>query len=271
MDFDPLNSEHSVQSANFTVIFDGAAPAASAQLLRARTDLLEELPAIQQPEGVEVAVGQGNALPTTRRFTGIQLSHLRPDGTPAWALQLMNNSLAVECTRYTRWNRVWDAAHRYLDAGLDAVSNAGQNKLRKVTTIGHQMVDIFVAKAEPYELDELIQQNDLVASRIFTAGPTWHSHVGWFEQPSDENILWLAQLNVDAVRTSGTTRPEGRSILRIGISHNQEIRFRIPIETNEAKRQLDSRMGELHLMNKRILRKILSPQMASRIALGEEP
>src|SRR5216684_499762 len=99
MDFQPINSDHAVQSAAFTIAFDGLIPLSAIQGLRGRKELIADLPAVQSPEGLEINVAGPALPPVQRRISGIQLSHLRPDGTPAWALRLMAQELAVECTR----------------------------------------------------------------------------------------------------------------------------------------------------------------------------
>jgi len=192
MDFKPINGEHSVQSAVFAVVFDGAIHPSAVQNLQTRSDLLRDLPALQQPQAIEMVVTAG-AGPVSRALTGVQLSHLRPDGSAAWALRLVGNELGVECTRYTRWATVWKAAQRYLTAGLEAVGTHKENT-RKVAVLGHNVLDVFVAVADPYNLSTLLKPSNLVASRIFVAGSAWHNHVGWFEPLGESaNATWLTQ------------------------------------------------------------------------------
>jgi hypothetical protein len=115
MDFDPLNSEHAIQSVAFTVAFDGMLSPGAIHDLRSRTEIIAELPAVQAPQGFEFNMGgapTGGGPIQRRMIAGVQLSHLRPDGTPAWALRMMGNELSVECTRYTRWDKVWGTASR---------------------------------------------------------------------------------------------------------------------------------------------------------------
>jgi hypothetical protein len=138
MDFKPINGEHSVQSAAFTVVFDGPLHPSAVQHLQNRQDLLKELPAVQQPQALEMVVMGGT--PTPRRISGVQLSHLRPDGTAAWALRLVGAELSVECTRYTRWKHVWKAAQQYLMAALEVVAGLPE-EARKVAVLSHNMLD----------------------------------------------------------------------------------------------------------------------------------
>ena len=266
MDFRPISGEHSVQSAVFTVFFDGAVHPSAVQYLQTRSDLLRDLPAVQQPQAIEMLM-TGTA-PVSRPLSGVQLSHLRPDGSAAWALRLVGNELSVECTRYTRWRTVWKAAQAYLMAGLEAAGTRKENG-RKVAVLGHNVLDVFVAQADPYNLSTLLKPSDLVAPKIFVAGSTWHNHVGWFEPLNAGNVAWLIQVNIDAVRGPPGPLP-AQTELRVQIMHNQELRFTAPVAIDELTGELDARMNKLHLMNKHILSELLTAEMARQIGLGEQ-
>jgi hypothetical protein len=258
MDFRPVNSDHAVQSAAFSVLFDGAIPAPAIQSLRSRKDLTAELPAIQTPEAFEFNVGGGTPQ-VPQRLGGIQFSHLRPDGTPAWALRMVGNDLTVECTRYTRWERVWETTRKYLNAGL----GVAQPSKRKVALIAHAVVDVFVANREDYDLTSLLRQSPLLAERVFSSGPTWHNHIGWFSEPMIDGpkAVWLNQLNVDAVRIP----PDNQLVIQI--THNQELRFAPAVEMSEMLPHLDRWFSDLHLANKRVLSDVLNSSVAKQIGL----
>lgn len=262
MDFDPVNSEHAIQTVGFILLFDGPFQSETIQALRSREDLLADLPAVQTPEAVQLEVGPS---PTTRRVQGIQLSHLRPDGTPAWALRLFGNELAVECTRYTRWDRVWAAAQKYLQAGLQVAAHGADP--RKLLVIGQVFIDAFLANREDYDLGNLLKRGPFVAEKVFSAGPTWHNHVGWFEWSEAYGLRspCLNQLNIDALRPQ---EPSNKG-LRINISHNQEVRLQKPVPIEEGKSELDRLMNTLHMNNKKMVNGLLTPQMAARIGLED--
>jgi uncharacterized protein (TIGR04255 family) len=263
MDFQPINTDHSVQSATFKIGMDGAIPASVIQTLSGQKELLADLPAVQRPEGFELNM-TGSA-PVPRRLTGIQFSHLRPDGSPAWALRLIGNELAVDCTRYTRWDKVWEAAERYLQIGLRAIA-APEGK-RKVAIIGQNFVDAFVANRANYSLSHLLKPGDLLSSRVFSSGNTWHSHVGWLEPAPEQGIIWLNQVNVDGLGMVGPTSVDVH--WRVQITHNQELRYSAQVSIEEASKALDEGMKNLHMHNKKILKELLASDMATRIGLGE--
>jgi hypothetical protein len=255
MDFRPINSDHAVQSASCNVVFDQPVPAAQLQILRGRLDLLAELPAVQTPDSFEFQVGQGQVA-RPQRLAGLQMSHLRPDGTPAWALRVVGAQLGVDCNRYTRWDRVWSTVKKYLSAGFEAAAS------RQVAAVGFVVADAFIANREEYELTSLFRPGPLLAGRIFSAGPTWHNHLGWFA--SSPSFLadshWLNQLNIDAFRL-------GPDNLRIQITHNQELRLDSAIDI-PTERDLDKWFAELHLNNKHVLSSLLQPSVSQQIGLA---
>lgn len=262
MDFQPLNSDHAVQSAVFTIAFDGIVPSLAVQALGRNRDLIAELPAVQNPEGVEFNITGAAVTPAQRRITGVQLAHLRPDGTPAWALRMLGQELAVECTRYTRWAKIWETANRYLSAGLDVLRTG--DKARKIAVFGHVVVDQFVANREDYDLRELFRENRFLASNSFVAGPAWHNHVGWFEPVAHGSPAWLNQLNLDGVRDPNTGK------LIVQITHNQEMRFSSGLPIATLGSALTDAMNTLHANNKRVLYEILATAMAKQIGLTSD-
>ncbi|RXH15149.1 hypothetical protein [Bradyrhizobium guangzhouense] len=251
MDFRPINSDHAVQSAAFNVMFDGPLDPAMVQSLRGRKDLLEDLPAVHNPEVFELIPGVGTR---AQRAAGIQLSHLRPDGTAAWSLRIVGNELAVECGRYTRWDRVWESAQKYLAAGIE-VARASE---RKAAVVALNVADAFIANQEEYDLKTLLRAGPRLAEGIFSSGPTWHNYVGWFRYPAiNPKSHWLNQLNVDAAR--------GADDIRVSVVHNQELRQDAPLSLPLTS--LADWYRELHKNNKLVLTEILQPEMADKIGL----
>jgi uncharacterized protein (TIGR04255 family) len=254
MDFKPVNSEHSVQSVTFVLALDGMIPSSAFQSVKLQ-ELQRELPAVQTPE---FEIGAASSV---RRIHGIQFAHLRPDGTPAWALRILGNEITVECSRYTRWEKVWGVARQYFEAALAAAA-AGERQ-RKVTAIGQNFIDVFVANRDKYDLQALLKPGDLLVTKAFTSSsPSWHSHIGWFE---DKGITWLNQLNIDAVQRPD---PSAEQRLHIQITHNQRLGMNPPLAlSDEVMAVLDAAMEKLHIQNKGILRQLLSRPMQKQIGL----
>ena len=186
------------------------------------------------------------AVPNSSLRSAVQLSHLRPDGTPAWLLRLLGRQLSVECTRYSRWEKVWGAAHRYLEAGLEVIEE--QEPSRKIALLGQTFIDTFLAERDDYDLSALLKRESPLADKVFSSGSTWHSHVGWFERLDclGTNVPWLNQLNLDAVSSlhPGTSQPIKP---RVQVTHNQELRLPAPVSLEDAKSELDSRRCKLYI------------------------
>ncbi len=139
-------------------------------------------------------------------------------------------------------------------AGLEAA------KEQKVAVVGFVVVDAFIANRVNYDLQSLLRRGPALADRIFSAGPTWHNHLGWFdERPSFvANCHWLNLLNVDAIRAGED--------LRVQITHHQEFRFDRVTEI-PSERDLVLWFSELHLNNKRLLTDLLEPSVSRQIGL----
>jgi hypothetical protein len=136
-----------------------------------------------------------------------------------------------------------------------------------VIVLGQLVVDSFFANREDYNLATLLARGPLLAEKIFTAGATWHNHVGWFERVEayDTGIPCLKQLNIDAVRVQEASRQR----IRIIISYNQEVRLQAPVSLQQCRNGLDGVMHTLHLKNKALITEILTPEMAARIGLEQ--
>jgi uncharacterized protein (TIGR04255 family) len=142
-----------------------------------------------------------------------------------------------------------------------------------IAHVGLMFIDRFICEVPPEEacLSELFNENtDWVFNGAFKAeNKLWHSHVGWYEEL--KNYQCLNQLKTSASYAD----IKGEKKLIVTVDHNAIITS----ETNgknfisysaidEDNLVIKETIKELHSMNKKVLRELLTVKMSSRINLN---
>ena len=194
-------------------------------------------------------------------------SFLRPDGKPAWVYRFIAGEIAVECSRYTRWDRIWASAHNYLKMGFEIIK--GNEPNRKVVTCSLSVTDRFRATTENYSLKHLFKQSSFIPDKLLQFTGQWHNHSGWFESLNSDNSL--QNLNFDAHHEPRIIVPGQGQELVIDVLHLQQLRYPAPILISEfdeeGKSRLDSGMRLMHENNKAIMVDLLTDEMAKKVGL----
>lgn len=271
MEFIPINDDHAIQAVKFTVVFDRPLSSETVAELRLQHRLWRrDLPAMSVPQAFEFEVDAISARPRSVTANGVEFSYLRPDGSPAWVLRFLGPELNVECSRYTRWAQVWEQAQGYICKGLNVVGRAEPRK--QVQLLGLTVVDRFKAQNDSYDLRALLSDSKYVHKAAFEAGPTWHSHFGWFEYSRDH--FTLNNLNVDARKEpypdSGAGEPGDIYII---VTHTQQRRYKAPIQNlGDAAGPtawLTADMDDMHHKNKSVMSELLTKSVKQRIGLED--
>jgi uncharacterized protein (TIGR04255 family) len=225
-EFVPLNEDHAIQSVTWAVALDKPLDRNSiAAVQKNHFRWQAGLPAIELPQGFEIEITPQGSVARPASGNTVMFSFLRPDGTPAWALRFSGAEIAVECTRYTRWERIWPAARGYLESALEVVN--GIEPDRKVTLSALRFVDKFRGTGEPYNLRTLFKPNLYIPEKIFAFNSLWHSHVGWFQSSGPNTVL--QNINLDA--TLETLAPPTNGVdfkkpaIFVAVLHLQQIRY----------------------------------------------
>ncbi|WP_157505485.1 hypothetical protein [Geminicoccus roseus] len=268
MAFVPLNDDHAVASCDFALALSRPLPrSAISELQSLAASLAAELPAsaMVQPSDVDDAIVPiiSNGAP------GIELAYLRPDGSPVWALRLINNEIFVSCTRYTRWEKSWDQARSYL---WQALAKLALIKFEAaVAVIALRVVDRFSSNEDTAKIDDLFQRHSWLPDPIFAGGPLWHNHSGWYSD--HDSGPTLNNLNLTAQRVQDG---QGPARIVIDIVHRLQLRLRSSEILSQDSIQsiqavIDQHMNDLHLNNKVVLHGLLQPVVLDRIGLKVTP
>ncbi|MGV8864984.1 MAG: TIGR04255 family protein [Pseudomonas sp.] len=267
MGFQPVNTDHSVTSALFQIVFTSSLPNSLIETMRSKSELwIHDLPAQNSPKAVNFTVDPDGS--SVQESTGIEFAFLRPDGRPAWAFRAFHNVVMVECTRYTRWRSVMTQAKKYIRSFLD-VANVSWPE-GQVAQIVLAMSDDFMwhGSRDDFDLQQLMRPSSVMAQKSFASGSVWHSNAGWFDK--SENYDTLQALNVVSLHSDDLCRLKSADA-RVNILHVQDCRFRnpvpVPIFADTSDDKFANVLEEMHVRNKELLREILIPDTATQIGL----
>ncbi len=276
--FKPINSAHAIVEC---VIFFEFAPVFN-QDVRERfvnnlaSQLRNDLPKVETKNIVKTAIAMQDGKPSgflEEELSGVELQRIKPDGTLEWMLRTTQNTISVHNLDYTRWETIWKEAKRYLQAAFEKV----QGSENFVNSMGIKYIDRFVYDdaVNDYQLSYLFsEETDLLAKKLFTSSPLWHSHIGWFEDVGITNLPCLNQINIDGTYAnfSGSKKPvvtiEHNAILRAGSNLDSIFSYLSQQEEDKDNTKLDQIMHTLHIVNKSVLSSLLNDKMKTNINLG---
>lgn len=270
MSFKPINDDHAVQSVALSVHFDRHLDQSVMQYVQSQHQRWQaDLPAVQMPQMFGFEIGPAGAAPKQTVGHGVEFSYLRPDGTPAWQLRFEGSAVIVECTRYTRWERVWQSAKKYLLNAIDVIIESQDQSDVKVSAASLQYTDRFSGSSFGNDFKSIFCENRYLSTSVFEFGDVWHTHLGWFDRTNQLGPI-LNNLNIDA---KNDVALEGSPII-VDILHLQQLRYdqKATLPEFRASTDLifDRLMQELHLQNKVIICELLDPQMKQKIGIAPE-
>ncbi|WP_339694652.1 hypothetical protein [uncultured Parasphingorhabdus sp.] len=253
--FSPINDDHAVQNVVFGLSFsDWVKPEDLGQLAQEYLSLQEELPAFQQVD-------------TNEEF-GVSLSYKRPDASSIWVFRFSGNNIAVECTRYTRWDKISNKALGYILAACRSI--IARNKEVEFFQASFQVIDKFVTADDTYRLSGLLNKCPLIVPKAFDSGRSWHSHTGWFEdKASDLKILNRLELSAGGEDFFDTNigKISNRSFVKV--DHLQETRIQT-MNGTQVLEKLNDLFAMLHIGNKNTMTELLGKPMQKKINLWSD-
>lgn len=258
----PINDDHAIEHVTFTIAFQRPLNDSELALFRRRHDLWAELlPAVREPAGYALHVDDAHAV-RFEKAPGVEFAFVRPDGSAVWAMRVLGHEVIIECTRYSRWARVWGAARTHLGHALDLVGESEDaNPLVRATLV---VQDAFASATADYDLRQVFVDSDLLPGFVFGCGAKWHSHNGWFADVGDLNVLHNVDFSGIGSETDegGLVRIQHRvTAIRQGIVSDETA--------SERRHWLSEAMESLHEENKRLMARVLQPDLLLRIGLSQ--
>lgn len=257
--FQPVNDDHAIEQVVFSLAFARPFNSIDLEAFRlAHTNWADALPAVREPAGFAIVVDAGKGI-RAQSAPGVEFAFVRPDGSPVWALRVLGTEIVVECSRYSRWERIWGAASKHLELALEVVGSLNEpNSLIGVT---HLVQDGFIAPLEDQDIQQLFVKSDLLPAAIYGRGADWHAHSGWFAQA--EAMRTLHNLNVDA------TSDQAAAAARVTVTHLMTVSREPDVDYNPKilSDWLRRTMTLLHSENKALMAKLLSEPILERIGL----
>lgn len=253
MQFAPINDDHAVEAVTFGLAMNRVLDIADVRALgNEYRRYSEELPAAA-------------FLPQDE--PGVEFAYRRPDGSAIWLLKLASNDITVECTRYTRWEKVWTQAASYLAMAIRALVQ--EEPETKFGAISLRVVDKFVSRSADYNLTNLFAHSDLLPPGILNKGAAWHCNLGWFEDSYDgARALHQLQLKGQIEKSYVVATDSHTSDDVVLIEHFQQLRKAdFTGEELLERGALRGVMDGLHSRNKRTLAELLAPSVQEQIGL----
>ena len=260
--FQPLNDDHAIERVLFSLQFNELFSAPLLAKIRQQHALwADDLPAVREPAGFVFVVDPSRG-PQIEPSAGLEFCVFRPDGSTVWSLQLRAAEAIVECTRYTRWERVSAFAFRQLERMLPIVlSETGLRPVKASMVVQ----DAFRTASGEGDVSALLRPASNLPSSVFNRGPSWHCHLGWFE-PDSDGVQVLVQLNLDAVLEG---EPSGEQRNRVSLTNAQFVDYPQDgvRDAPEILSWFAKRMDALHRRNKDLLLSLLQEQFVEQIGL----
>lgn len=272
MPFRPVNDDHAIQSAAFA--FGLAKPVQRSTIDHLRLSSgswRTELPAVETPQLIDVQLNPATGAPRALVNHAVEFSYKRPDGSFVWALRVLGSEIAIETTRYTRWDPTWAKAKSILEGVVSRVAELEKDRGQSVRTASLIFVDVFLASEESPNFSELFESCDELPSGILSRGPLWHCHTGWFVQ--DELGRVLHNFNVD---TKQGSRPnsagEQERVIEVQITHSQALQFSPPTELkvdqlSTFNDNVHAVMSRMHDANKAMIKSLVKPAVRQKIGI----
>ena len=271
----PFQGNHSIQEAQISISFLGPFDQQTIEVARnfALTELSGELPRSAEARGgtlqIDITDPSSPSVLEERQsdLVGFRFSRVQGNGLPARVLQLEGNTLSVSFLDYESWAATTMDTVRYIRPVLVSLPL----ELNPVVAISLRFLDRYTYSGNPGEAEASLlisKGNPYIASHTFEAGPTWHCNTGWFEEVSQADDRVLHNLNVIShlVELSSAVTIDHHATRHLGFPRDTLLTLFAPPSSAV---DLTGALDGLHEGNKRILRRILVPEMLAKIGMAE--
>jgi uncharacterized protein (TIGR04255 family) len=266
MPFAPIHEDNAIERIIFVAISDTPLSRQAVERSSLRKRLRQELPAASNAQLIEQTQNADGTV-TNHAFDGIEFSFVRPDATPIWTLRILGRQVIVECTRYTRWDKIWPRARGYIADALTLTLQAKKDAKLISFQISYQ--DRFHPNSDEIDYTTLLKSSPFLSSFLKESGRMWHQHLGWFD--SFEQTAVLNNLNID-VQSSNLEewKTQGRGNISVSISHLQELKAAstdVEAFISSQSVNIDAVANRMRIRNKEIMESLLVEEMQGQISL----
>ena len=199
MAFAPLGERHAIAEVVFAIQVSPAIDHADrANLKSGHAKWQAHLPALLDSPTVAFHVSSPGAQPPPPPLAPLDFVRYKSDGKIDWRLHIEDQSIAVNCLAYTRWQHVWTHA-RALFARVSEVLP----ETTLIASVSLQYINLFswTGPTEDYDSRALLDESSSsVPESVLDRGPLWHLHQGWFRpHPDPPGGRILDRMHIDAI------------------------------------------------------------------------
>jgi uncharacterized protein (TIGR04255 family) len=258
----PLNKENAIDSAVFMLKFnrefsfeENKAISGVAEVLKSELPNANELKRFSLNIDTVAEKQSGEV-----EISGLSLQRFQPDGTPAWELTVVRDSIVATCRAYSSWTAEKETAIKFIKAVLHLLERS-DNLINGVIL---QITDRFIEAAPgSYNIENVFNKESLYLTKnVLTQGPLWHVFQGWFDEPND--VIKGRCLNVLNISTNVTREHVSN------IEHSVQYQISEPKEAisyNQDTSSLSSIFDDLHEKNKAVIKELLCREQLKAIGL----
>jgi uncharacterized protein (TIGR04255 family) len=264
----PFAGPHAVQNAIFIV--EWAEPL-KAEVIQSFSKLAAKyknlgLPHVQHQQNFEFKIdtnpGVAGPRASTQPATPSAVVFAR-SGIPDQVVRsvtLSRSHCMIAVPDYTRWDIVFEEVFKYISIALEELKG-----LRPISTIALQYNDVFSWKDDPSSLNlrDVFAPNAYIPESVLQQNGLWHVHQGIL---ADDHLpvvhRKLENVNVDMLNTAGE--------LTIQIIGAHRAILGTPLWQAHLKNKavLTEIFESLHIANKRMLMRLLTPAVCAKINLS---
>jgi uncharacterized protein (TIGR04255 family) len=264
--FEPVEDTHSVVEAVFGIIFVRRfTPSDFVRIDDAKGTFTDRLPKVSRIDDFNIALGSIPTanFPATKSPGGIIFDRMKPNGEIEWRLKVEDNSIYVNCLNYKGRSDFFPKATEMISDIIKLLSGsnnaAGSFQLQYINEYN------WSGPLEGYDPKLLLKvDGEMMPGAVFSKGPFWHSHQGWFEStdtPVPGKLLKRGHID-------GLQRPSGQYFIRVDVLNRVDCASPIGIKALEGTPAIvNEHAVALHQLVKAMVGSYITDKVAERIAL----
>lgn len=266
--FRPLHKGHAIEQVAIVIAVDKEI--GDEHLKRAKDAIgkPEDLPTQSEMSGVSFSIGNNMVVPvpTAPSIAGYLFQKKGSEEGIEAELTLQRNTIAFRTNLYTRWGHVWEQGRRHIERLLPIYMQSA-----RLSQISLSYIDKFLWDGPEGKCDTnaiLTKNSPYLAPEVLRAKDLWHCHTGSFVRVNDFTKR-LVNVNVDYLDAPYRGEPKRTISIRTVLvdMFYQPGYGELQAGADSAARIVHEHLEGMHDLDKSILKSILTPDMARRIAL----